>query len=131
MPSHAYAALAARGAATTAVQWAYRRPMRLPLASASGFVNTIRSPAEADGSPLAFDSGAWSTKANVEPLLSSLNVRVVELCADAAEPTKAQPVAARATKPSIRDRVTRGEARNMRYLLVGDSLPQPPSKASQ
>src|SRR4051794_13371222 len=99
MPSHAYAALAARGAATTAVQWAYRRPMRLPVASASGFVNTIRSPAEADGSPLAFDIGGLSTNANVDPLLSSLNVKVAGPCAEAAEPyANAQPLAARATR---------------------------------
>src|SRR5581483_10729835 len=93
--------------------------MRLPVASVSGFVNTIRSPAEADGSPLALDSGAWSTKANVEPLFSSLNARVVGPCAEAAEPsTSPQQAAARVTRPRTRGRAARGETGNMRYLLV-------------
>src|SRR5437868_5956297 len=79
----------------------------------------MRSPSDAVGSPFAFDSGALSTNANVEPVLSSLNVKVAEPCAEALEPrTSAQ--APTAEPRANRRRVTRGETRNIKYLPIVD-----------
>src|SRR4051794_9562621 len=59
------------------VHCARRLPIRLPELSASGLLMTKRSPGESEGLRLFLARGGLSTNENVEPLSSSLNVRVV------------------------------------------------------
>jgi hypothetical protein len=79
----------------------------------------MRSPSDAVGSPFAFDSGALSTNANVEPVLSSLNVKVAEPCAEALEPRTSAQAPTAGPRANTR-RVTRGETLNIKYLPIVD-----------